>query len=80
MDGIFINGQRPKSKKAVKEALLSEPETVTIEYTSMHGTPGPSNPLDLSPGRPVHFVGPDPYTKRNFYGTIERTRDGFKVT
>jgi hypothetical protein len=80
MDGLYINGARPKSKKAVKEALTNVPESVIIEYTSMHGEPGPDSPLDLRPGTKIHFVGPDPYTKRVFYGTIQRTTLGFKVT
>lgn len=79
MDGIFINGQRPKSKKAVKEAIATAPETVLVECTSMF--PGFGGYVTQLPdGKRIDFVGPDPYTKRNFYGTIVRTRDGFKVT
>ena len=80
MDGIFIDGQRPKSKKAIKEALAANPERVRIEHTSMFSSQGHVGALDLTAGEKVDFVGPDPYTKRNFYGTIARTRDGFKVT
>jgi hypothetical protein len=80
MDGIYIDGQRPKSKKAVKEALAATPERVAIEPTA--GLyPDPRHPaLDITAGRSVHFVGPDPHRDRRFYGTIVRTRDGFKVT
>lgn len=69
MQGIFINGARPKSKKAVREALTNAPETVRFEATSFHGGDydGPAEGLPASAA--VHFVGPDPSTKRNFYGT-----------
>lgn len=76
MQGIFINGTRPKSKKAVKEAVLNDPESVRIEATSLFGGEY-DGPADLLPGpAKVHFVGPDPYTSRKFYGTIERKPDG----
>jgi hypothetical protein len=72
-DGIFINGRRPKSKKQIKETPL---EQVSLEATSMFGN-NPEGPLTELPAGTYHFVGPDPYSKRNFYGTIVVTeRDG----
>jgi len=70
--GIFINGRRPASKKAVKAAIATSPETVSVEATSVVGTDydGPVN--EMPEGRPIYFAGPDPYTKRNFYGSILR--------
>lgn len=80
MDGLFINGRRPASKKAVKEAVATAPETVRVECTSMF--PGGFDGLvtELPRGKKVTFVGPDPYTKRNFYGTIAHGPNGLKVT
>jgi hypothetical protein len=68
-DGIYVNGRRPVSKKAIREALAADPATVEVESTSMFG--GYSGPVsDLPAGRSVTFVGPDPYRARKFYGTI----------
>jgi hypothetical protein len=80
MDGIFIARKRPQSKKAVKDAVRDIPELVRIENTSLHsgGYDGPVSELPLN--KPVHFVGPDPYSNRKFYGTIRRTEKGIKVT
>ena len=69
-DGIFINGQRPKSKKAIKEAVKADPSTVRIQSTSAFG--GYDGPVsELPAGKRIDFVGPDPYSKRNFYGSIQ---------
>ena len=79
-DGIFLPGyKRPTSKKAVKEAVAADPTKVRIECTSMFG--GYDGPVsDMPDGSTCTFVGPDPSTKRNFYGNIKRNGDTFKVT
>lgn len=67
MYGIFIDGKRPKSKKAVKDAILADASRVVFENTSMFGGSdydGTNVPSGLT------FVGPDPYTSRKFYGSI----------
>lgn len=76
MDGIFIIGVRPKSKKEVKEAVKEIPHKVRIECTSLHG--GYDGSVENAPDGEYPFVGPDPFTKRNFYGTI--TKKQGKVT
>ena len=84
MQGLFINGQRPKSKKAVREALVQDPTSVRIEATSMfgdgYGGEYAGRASDAPIGVPIYFVGPDPYTRRNFYGQLIRTERGFKLT
>lgn len=79
MDGIYLEGIRPKSKKAVREMVASNPHGVHIECTSMYG--GFSGAITkMANGDRKTFVGPDPYKKRDFYGTIIRKKDGsFKV-
>ena len=81
MQGIYINGVRPASKKAVKEAVESDPASVRIEATSFFGNEydGPASELPANAGKVV-FVGPDPYNKRNFYGTIEWKNGKLKVS
>lgn len=82
MDGIFINGQRPRSKRALKEALADDPTRVEVEWTSLFAAlPSWSRVSDMPLGSSVTFVGPDPYTRRNFYGTISRKMDGsFRIS
>ena len=69
MQGIFIQNQRPKSKKQIKETVAQEPSTVKLEATSVFGNEY-DGPVSDAPSGKYTFVGPDPYTKRNFYGTI----------
>lgn len=83
MEGIFIyrdncEWSRPKSKKEVKETAENHPEMVAIEWTSLYGNP-PETELDIlsrEGAREIHFVGPDPYTSRKFYGTITISANG----
>ncbi len=72
-DGVFIKGRRPKSKKEIKEALATDPKSVSIESTSMFG--GDKNfSGTVSETMPeITFAGPCPHTSRKFYGQI-----GFK--
>lgn len=73
MYGIFLPGHnRPKSKKAIKEAIASG-TNIVLENTSMYG--GYDGGLDTAPDGTYTFVGPCPFTKRNFYGNIVK-RDG----
>ena len=67
MQGIWIRHnvgsnstpwRRPKSKKEVR-----------FEGTSFDGRDYDGPAEDLPKHMAVHFVGPDPHTKRNFYGT-----------
>lgn len=74
MQGVFINYRRPKSKKAVKEAIAAG-ELVTVEATSMFGNEYDGPVAEAPPGT-ITFVGPDPYRDRRFYGTITVSADG----
>lgn len=76
MQGIWINGSRPKSIKAIKEALLAGDEVV-LEATSMFGNEYDGLITDAPDGQ-YSVVGPDPHNKRNFYTTL--TVRGDKVT
>lgn len=82
MDGIFINldgrVRRPKSKKEVRELAASDPQAISIEGTSMFN-PWSGFATEIPDGTQIHFVGPDPYTSRKFYGTIQRNGDKISV-
>jgi len=77
--GLFINGARPKSKKAVKEAVRDNPGSVSVEGTSMFGGDY-DGPLTGAPNGRIDFVGPDPYRARNFGGTLTVKDGQIKVT
>lgn len=80
MQGLFVNGQRPKSKAALKrhlEAQSNPGDGVRIEATSVFGNEYDGRLVDMPDGS-VTFVGPDPYRDRRFYGTL--TKKGGKVT
>jgi hypothetical protein len=82
MDGIFIKGRRPKSKKEVKAAVAEDPASVEVEFTSlMRKGPSCQRVSELDTGT-ISFVGPDPYTARKFYGNLRVARfgDELKVT
>lgn len=78
--GAYINGERPKSKKAVREAVRDHPETVVFDLTSALGPGGTirATAADIGTATLV-LVGPDPYTRRNFYGNVTATSRGIKV-
>ena len=79
MQGIITSNVRPKSKKAVKEALARNPASVWIEATSLFGNEYDGPASEMPEGKTIYFVGPDPYTRRNFYGTITRKGDKMVV-
>ena len=79
MQGIFIDNRRPKSKKEIRETIETDPSRVCVEATSMFGNEFDGSVENLAIGSKVLFVGPDPYTKRAFYGSIVRTASGLVV-
>lgn len=77
MQGLWIDGRRPKSKKEVREVAEEAPERIRVEATSRFGNEYDGPLTGLGVFASVSFVGPDPHTKRNFYGTVSNT-DGPK--
>jgi hypothetical protein len=79
MQGVFVDGKRPKSKKAIKEAIARDPHSVRIQATSLIGREFDGLASELPEGTRVSFVGPDPYLSRKFYGTIRKVGGRLKV-
>jgi hypothetical protein len=79
MQGVFIHGSRPKSKKQVKEAIAEDPCSVRLEATSIFGNEY-DGWVSHAPNGTYTFVGPNPNTDRRFYGTIKVTDNGVKVS
>jgi hypothetical protein len=80
MQGIYISYNRPRSKKQIKEQAATDPSKIQIEATSVFGNEYDGPATEMPIGTQVTFVGPDPHTKRDFYGTIKRTAKGLVVS
>lgn len=68
--GAYVNAERPKTKKALKEAVAKTPDLLDFDATSFEG-PAMYQVKDLTPGLRLQVVGPDPYSKRSWYATVE---------
>jgi hypothetical protein len=69
MQGIFVDGRRPKSKAEIKRILAEDANRVALEATSMFGNEYEGWIADLPKGT-YTFVGPCPYASRKFYGKL----------
>ena len=69
MQGVYVNGSRAKSKKEVKAALASKPDSVRFEATSIMGNEY-DGPASEAPEGKYYVVGPDPYHSRKWYAAI----------
>lgn len=70
--GAYVNGERPKTKAALKRALAENPAGVTFDGTSPMGPQhddlsGVNIPVDLI----LSVTGPDPYRARNWYANCK---------
>lgn len=71
--GAAVNGRRPASKKALKEALRDAPATVEFDSTAMMGPRAGeviSATVEDVAGYTLSVTGPDPYTARNWYASV----------
>ena len=74
VQGLYVDGLRPKTKKAVKEAIADDPSRVEIEATSWFGNEY-DGLVSEAPADKYYWVGPDPHRSRKFYGSFEVTVD-----
>lgn len=74
--GAYVEGSRPRTKKALREALATTPETVTFDQTSMFDSlyPVRINGTEVPAGVTLTVFGPDPYRDRKWYASV--TVDG----
>lgn len=76
------NGERFKTKAALKRALKAAPQSVAFDTTALATTARPDEIVTASDlgNRPRHteeawtIVGPDPYTDRRWYATVKVNR------
>lgn len=80
MQGLYVHGARPKSKKAIREELAANgTANIRVEATSFFGNEYEGRLDDAPIGTKVEFVGPNPHTDRRFYGRLIVTDKGVKL-
>lgn len=65
--GAYVNGKHPKTKKALREALASDPSSVIFDVTSMFERSVSHTGSDLDPALTLVVTGPDPHRDRRWY-------------
>lgn len=69
--GAYVNGTRPKTKKALREALKADPSTVVFDCTVMgRESDRFTAQHTVASGDVLQVVGPDPYRSRVWYASI----------
>jgi hypothetical protein len=76
----LTNGSKNKTKKALKDAIKADPSKVYMYDTSAFGSKfsGPANALPE--GVCFNVVGPDPYSRRDWYASVYKGRNGMVCT
>lgn len=69
-----------KTKTALKKAIKENPSGVTLYATSDMGPQFNGPASSLPEGTTFNVVGPNPYTKRDWYASVKRGRNGLVVT
>lgn len=64
------------SKKALKACIAANPGDVVLYDTSELSTPGTRTCSYLDVGVKYTVVGPNPYTSRKWYATVEKLPNG----
>jgi hypothetical protein len=77
VQGVFVDNRRPKTKKALREALKDDPSQVHLEATSIFGNEYDGLASEMPEGSTIYLVGPDPYKKRSWYANLTRRGDKF---
>lgn len=77
--GATVNGARPKSKKTLKASITDNPGSVVFDSTALAGPRAGDTircePADIGGDR-LSVTGPDPYTARTWYATVQVSRSG----
>jgi hypothetical protein len=69
--GAYVGMQRPKTKKALREAMRDDPHNVIFEQTSLFTNEFPRSFTgnDL-PAATLVVAGPDPERKRSWFANV----------
>ncbi len=77
--GAFVNGQRPASKKALREALVATPDAVSFDGASFLGPQFSGSVAELPAGITLSVCGPDPYRSRKWFANVSLVNGTPKV-
>lgn len=69
-----------KTKKALKDALASDPASVTFYSTSGFSEKTRVTGAQLADGVKYSVTGPNPYSARAWYATVELAKGKIKVS
>jgi hypothetical protein len=82
--GAYIGGGRPRTKKALKEALLTDPTSVYFDGTGVFrvtdGYRTGYRGNEIPEGVTLSVTGPNPYMSRKWWASITFTNGKVKVT
>lgn len=73
--GAYVAGARPRTKKALREALATAPGSVIFDTTAAFNPFAHYRATEIPAGVTLSVVGPDPYAKRSWYASVT-FRDG----
>lgn len=71
-----VPADKKKSKKLLKELLKENPSAVTLFATSQMGPQYAGPASGLPDNVTFNVVGPDPYTKRDWYASVKKGASG----
>lgn len=82
--GATVDGERPKTKTALRRALRERPDAVLFDETSELGASANGSGYirgdELPTGHRLQVCGPDPYEARKWHATVELVDGVGKVT
>lgn len=70
--GVYVEGERPRSKSALKRAIQADVRSVVIEDTDSYGLAPEIEATEIEEGQEYEVCGPDPYSDRRWTATITR--------
>ena len=73
------DGSDIPTKVALKRAIKENPDNVVL-YGTSDFTPFTGSAVNCVVGVKYSVTGPNPYNRRDWYATIERTAKGIKVS
>lgn len=69
------------TKKALRDAVTTDPASVWVYSTDMYGTPynGPLADMPTDPALVFSVVGPDPFRARTWYASVTHNGTAWSV-
>lgn len=77
--GVYVDGARPKTKKALTEALRDNPASVRFDRTALFDEGDNIKGDDIPAEITLTVTGPDPFTARRWYASVRQTPEGPRV-